>query len=180
MSSKRLKILHPYFRFCPYCGSRLTTAKKIPIRPQCPHCGFINYLNPTVGVAVIVLKENKLLLGKRKKPPFAGSWCIPCGHVEWGEDIREAAVREFREETGLEVQIHEVFEVLSNFHNPLGLTVGVWFTGKVVGGHLKANDDLKEAAFFPIDKIPVDMAFPTDLIVIDKLKKRLKQNGGLP
>jgi len=165
------KILFPYFRYCPFCGGRLSFKGAGPSRPYCPSCGFVHYLNPTVGVAVVVVEKGRILLGRRNRPPFPGYWCIPCGHVEWGEDVREAARREFLEETGLVVEVGDVVEVLSNFHNPLSLTVGVWFWGKVVGGVLKPGDDLDEVGFFDLDKIHVPLAFPTDEVVIDKIRK---------
>ncbi|BAT70978.1 conserved hypothetical protein [Thermosulfidibacter takaii ABI70S6] len=162
----------PAFRYCPLCGTQLTYTKTFPPRPKCENCGFIQYVNPTVGVAVIILQNNKILLGKRCKEPFKDHWCIPCGHVEWGEDVREAAKREFKEETGLEVEIEKVFDVHSNFHHPLKLTVGIWFWGRIVGGKLQAGDDLSEVDFFDIYNLPQPMAFPTDIIVIENIKNR--------
>ena len=106
----------------------------------------------------------------------AGLWCIPCGYVEWGEEIRDAARREFLEETGLEVEIREVYTVHSNFHNPNSLTVGVWFRGRTVGGRLQAGDDLDEAGFFDPSALPGPFAFPTDEMVIEQLRREL---GGL-
>ena len=172
----RRKTIFPFFSFCPYCGSSLSFGGDPP-RPRCGSCGYVQYLNPTVGVAVVLIEGGKILLGKRNRPPFAGLWCIPCGHVEWGEDVREAARREFLEETGLEVEVGEVLEVLSNFHNPLSLTVGVWFWGRRVGGRLRAGDDLDEVGFFPVDRIDVPLAFPTDEKVIKKVKNLLQEGG---
>jgi len=60
--------------------------------------------------------------------------------------------------------------VQSNFHDPERLTVGIWFAGRVVGGSLKAADDLSEAAFFPLAAPPQPLAFPTDRVVIRELQ----------
>ena len=114
-------------------------------RPSCESCGFVHFRNPAVGVAVVVLDDaGRVLLGRRSAGGNVGEWCIPCGYVEWGEDIRDAARREFQEETGLEVQIGEVCAVHSNFHNAASLTVGVWFYGIIVGGEVQASDDLRQ------------------------------------
>ena len=87
-------------------------------------------------------------------------WCIPCGYVEWGEDIREAAHREFLEETGLEVEVGVAYAVHSNFHDPESLTVGIWFRGTPTGGSLEAGDDLDRVGYFPLDAPPEPLAFP--------------------
>ena len=90
--------------------------------------------------------------------------------MEWGEAVRAAAAREFREETGLLVELGEVLAVHANFHDPERLTVGIWFAGRVVGGALQAGDDLSEVAFFPLPAPPEPLAFPTDALVLAELQ----------
>jgi 8-oxo-dGTP diphosphatase len=160
------------FQFCPRCGDRLQP------RPQagqprlcCPGCGFIFYRNPAVGVAVVLLEDRQILLGRRARGQYKGQWCIPCGYVEWGEEVRAAARREFLEETGLDVEIGPVYAVHSNFHNPQSLTVGIWFSGNLIGGTLEARDDLDMVGYFPLDALPEPLAFPTDLLVLERLRQ---------
>ena len=161
------------FHFCPMCRSTLESRLRggRP-RPQCPDCGFVQYRNPVVGVAVICLSGQGVLMGRRARGQTReGQWCIPCGYVEWGEDIRDAARREMLEETGLEIEVGPVYDVHSNFHDPESLTVGIWFRGKIVGGNMKAAADVDLIDFFPPHCPPEPLAFPTDKLVLERLQR---------
>jgi ADP-ribose pyrophosphatase YjhB (NUDIX family) len=103
---------------------------------------------------VIVQKGQSILLGRRARGQYKGAWCILCGHLEWGEEVRFGAQREFLEEPGFEVEIGPVFTVHSNFHDPQTLTVGIWFRGSVIGGSLQAGDNLDAVDYFPLDALP--------------------------
>jgi len=160
------------FRFCPLCASPLKGKVINDIeRKVCSTCGYIQWRNPVVGVAIIVMEEGQILLGKRSRGLYKDHWCIPCGYVEYHEEIREAAAREFFEETGLKVSIGDVYTAHSNFHNPDLHTVGIWFHASVTGGQMGASDDLSEVGFFALDQLPELMAFPTDLVVLEQLRQ---------
>lgn len=163
------------YTFCPKCGGKLHYR---PVgerqRLVCTDCAATMYENPIVGVAAIVRQNDAILLGRRAAAAsYPGLWCIPCGYVEYDEDIRDAAKREFLEETGLVIEPGKVYAVLSNFHNPAVHTVGVWFEAKVVGGALCPGDDLDRVDYFPLDSMP-DLAFPTDHDVIRMLRADMK------
>ncbi|MCC7362864.1 MAG: NUDIX hydrolase [Dehalococcoidia bacterium] len=158
-------------RFCPDCGAELRFELEVGHRyPWCAACGFVRYRNPIVGVAVVVRDAaGRVLLGRRAKGEYAGLWCIPCGYVEWDEDVRAAAEREFAEETGLRVRAGRPLAVYSNFHNPKQHTVGNWFEGEVLGGELAPLDGELEALDWFDPAAPPELAFPTDARVISEL-----------
>jgi 8-oxo-dGTP diphosphatase len=160
------------FVHCPRCATRLAERQfGERLRPVCPACGYIQYRNPTVGVAVVHLRDGEILLGRRASgSSYEGHWCIPCGHVEWDEDVRTAAQREFHEETSLQVDIGDVITVHSNFHNAVQHTVGIWFWGTVTAGRLQPGDDLDAVEYFPLHAPPSPLAFATDALVLAQLR----------
>lgn len=161
------------YQYCPKCGGKLcVNLIHDRQRLRCQECSFILYENPIVGVAAILLKNKKILLGKRNTS-YKNLWCIPCGYVEYDEDVYDAAVREFKEETGLDITIERVYTVQSNFHNPERHTVGIWFLAHESGGKLEASDDLDQVDYFNLDNMP-PLAFPTDEIVIEMLRKDIE------
>lgn len=156
--------------YCARCGARLEPPAAGPHR-RCLGCGEISYRNPALGVAVVLLERDSILLGRRNRGQWSGLWCIPCGYLEWDEDIRDGARREMKEETGLIVEIGEVCAVHSNFHDRPRQTVGIWFRGRPVGGVLEAGDDLDRVGYFPL-RSPPPLAFPTDEEVIASLASK--------
>ena len=154
------------YKFCPFCAGLL-----LPFldgewqRLRCQGCGWIHYRNPTVGVAVVLLEPAGLLLGERRD----GGWCIPCGHVEWDETVREAAHRELLEETGLDVVLSSVLAVHSNMHDSHYHTVGVWYLGRRASGKLIAGGDLVSVAHFPLHAAPA-LKFRNDTKVVELLR----------
>ena len=125
---------------------------------------------PSVGVAVVVRDEaGRVLLGKRAVGWGAGEWCIPCGSLEWGEDVRAGAERELLEETGVSARAGEVLAVHSNFHDRERLTVGIWFRGgDITGEPAPADGELSEVGYFDPSN-PPPLAFPTDALVLAQL-----------
>ena len=85
------------------------------------------------------------------------------------ETVRQAARREFLEETGLEVQLSSVLAVHSNMHNSHYHTVGVWYLGRRTGGRLVAGGDLVRVAHFPLHATPA-LKFKNDTKVVELLQ----------
>jgi len=160
------------YKYCPLCSSAfihdMIHARE---RLVCPACHFIFWQNPVVGVAVIIIDQQCIVLARRSRGVYQGAWCIPCGYVEYDEDVRQAAQREFQEETGLVVAVGDVYAVHSNFHNPDSHSVGIWFRGTVLGGTLRPDDDVDAVAYVPLQALPDNLAFPTDRLVLTQLQR---------
>jgi 8-oxo-dGTP diphosphatase len=127
------------------------------------------FANMGVGVAAVIQDDaGRVLLIQRGPGHFgAGLWCIPCGYVDWGEDVRDGAAREVLEESGVAVAIGDVVQVAVNRHDPDRPTVGIWFSGRLVDPHAKpvAGDDAVAVGWFDPAN-PPPLAFPTDRPVL--------------
>lgn len=151
------------------CGVGLTSSDESGRRRmKCGGCGFIQYLNPSSAVGVLVRTDEGVLLVKRRFEPYKGKWVVPSGFIEYDEDLREAAVRETLEETGLEVELTGLHAAESCFDDPRGNTILVLFEGRITGGTLEPGDDADGAAFFPLDRLP-EIAFEAHRKVLSEL-----------
>ena len=114
---------------------------------------------PLVGVGAVIIENSRVLLVKRAHPPIQGQWSIPGGVLEVGELVREAAIREAREETGLIVEPGELLGVFDRvlragdsrvqYHYVL-----IDFLCRVAGGELKAGGDAAEVRWFTREELP--------------------------
>jgi len=127
------------------------------------------FANMAVGAAVVINDPSgQVLLVQRGPGHFgAGLWCLPCGYVEWGEDVRDAAAREALEEAGVAVEIGDVVQVAVNRHDPDRPTVGIWFAARLVDPRAepRAGDDAVAVGWFDPTRPPA-LAFPTDAAVL--------------
>lgn len=112
---------------------------------------------PIVGVGAIVIRDNHVLLIRRGKPPKAGEWSLPGGRQKLGETTAEAAMREVKEETGLDVTLHGILDVVDfmeddkkgglRFHYTL-----VDYLATAPWGTPMAATDAIDARFFPLEE----------------------------
>jgi ADP-ribose pyrophosphatase YjhB (NUDIX family) len=159
--------------WCPRCRAALVIARHgATSRPHCAACGFTFFANPGVGAACVIRDGvGRVLLVQRGPLQFgAGRWCFPCGFVEWGEDVREAARREALEEAGIAVVVGDPVQVASNFHEPEKPTVGIWFEARMIDPTADpvAGDDAVGVRWFD-PSAPPPLAFPTDAALLARL-----------
>ncbi|MDZ7372517.1 MAG: NUDIX hydrolase [candidate division KSB1 bacterium] len=163
----------PEILYCPKCGASMVhEMREGRRRPVCSRCGYVHYWNPAPAVAVVILQNGQVLLVRRKYEPRQGLWSLPAGFVEWDEDIREAAVRETKEETGCDVAVRELLGVYSAFDDERTHVVLIVFRGELLGGRLQAGDDASEVRFFPLASLPDDFAFRVHRQVLEEIRHR--------
>ena len=153
----------PAFRFCPACGGPLETRQLKagdPARLLCGRCGYLHYFDPKVAVGtVITTADDKIVLVKRAIQPGYGKWVFPGGYVDRGEEITVAAIREAREESGLDVRLDGLINVYSYPGRPIVIVV---YKASIVAGQLRIDEESLEARLFSRAEIPwAELAFPS-------------------
>jgi len=127
--------------------------------------------SPLVGVGAVIVDQNRVLLIRRGTPPLLGEWSLPGGVLECGETLRDAVVREAREETGLTVETGEMLGVYERvirddarrvrYHYVL-----IDFLCRAVGGDLKAGSDAADVRWFTREELPaLNLAFDAEDVV---------------
>jgi len=119
-------------------------------------------------VDVVIPSENGVVLVRRGGEPFEGQWALPGGFVKVGETVKEAAVREAAEETGLAVEISRLVGVYSDpERDPRGHNVSVAFLAQVLSGQMQAASDAAEVDL--LDPETVELAFDHRRIIADAM-----------
>lgn len=129
----------------------------------------MQYKNPKPTIDVVITDGKRVILVKRGRDPFKGSWVFPGGFVDYGETVEDATVREAKEETGVEIELETILGVYSApDRDPRSHHVNVVFIGRVISGEPVGGDDADEAKWFDISSIvPEDLAFDHGLILTD-------------
>jgi 8-oxo-dGTP diphosphatase len=109
---------------------------------------------PVPCVGVVCLRGDEVLLIRRGRPPRRGEWSLPGGRIEPGERAIEAALRELREETGVEAEITALIDVVDGLFPEAGRHyVLIDYTARWLSGEPVAGDDALEARFVPLDQV---------------------------
>ena len=171
-------ILKP--NFCPQCGHQMTIKEQAG-RPRqtCSQCGYVHYHNPVPGVGVIIEMDGGVVLVRRRFDPRAGWWCLPAGFLEADESAAEGAVRECKEETGLDVAVEDLFGVYSFPEGMQRSGLVIFYTAHVIGGTLRAGDDAEQVRVFSLDDLPDKLAFRTHRQVLTRLRQRVDARKGV-
>ncbi len=111
--------------------------------------------SPSVAADSIVFNDGKILLIRRRKEPYKGYYALPGGILDDDETLEQCAVRELKEETGLDGEVVSLLDVFSDpKRDPRVRMISAIFVVRATGGSLKAGDDAMDAAFMDIGGIP--------------------------
>ncbi len=158
------------FEYCPFCSAQLSMQESGGAqRPTCLNCGYVQYRNPTPGVVIVIEKQGQVLLGRRAGGFGKGKWGLPQGYIEFDEDFLTAAIREVKEETGLDATIHSIINVVSNFLSSRIHTLAIVLLAGIKSGELCPCDDLETLEWFPLAGPLPDMAFEADEFIIRRV-----------
>jgi len=167
-------VWHRDVKFCPLCAAALVMAEvEGRRRARCSSCHFVLFANPASASAAVVLDEDRrVLLIRRRIEPFRGQWALPAGYQEIDEDPRDTVHREVSEETGIEIEVVELFDVLfvsDDPRKPANVTV---FLCRPVGGELRPGSDASQVEWFSLDALPTELGFRNGPLILERLRAR--------
>ena len=164
-------------RFCPRCGSTRLSMQEKYGRPRmtCGTCGFVFFRDPKVGAGVLLEDAGRVLLIRRGVNPGMGLWCLPSGFIEHDESPETAAVREAKEETGLDVALGELMGLHSYYDPMRGNGILILYRAHATGGALVPGDDAAEARYFGPAELPPpgQIAFRTHRLILAAWKAQV-------
>ena len=164
-----------FYKNCPFCGVKYDENNNdYPNSLQCSSCEKIFYNNPKPTAAGLLMKNNKIILVKRKSEPYKGYWGMPGGFLKYGENPSEGLAREIKEELSVDIDSSKMVDIF-NISYPvtetdnLSLIVFVYETNFNNSlDKIKVNDDAEEWALFDKESIPDNIAFPEQKEYLNK------------
>jgi 8-oxo-dGTP diphosphatase len=135
------------------------------VAQTCEACRATLYHSSKPGVGVVLVRpgDDAVLLIRRRWPPYRGQWGLPGGFVSYGETPEAAAIREVREETGLEIRTQRLIGTwIEDYRRPQGVDrlLSLYYIGQIVGGREQPGDEVTALAWFGWDALPSNLARP--------------------
>jgi ADP-ribose pyrophosphatase YjhB (NUDIX family) len=150
------------FTYCPVCGQRLPEPVEPPDKllvQTCPACGTEHWRNAKPCAGALVVRDGRVLLGRRAIEPALGKWDIPGGFLKPWEHPRDGAARELLEETGLQVEPGAICAIVTDTYADQLYTLTVYYFARVLRGEEHPDDDVAELRWFAADELPGEYAF---------------------
>jgi 8-oxo-dGTP diphosphatase len=168
----------PKPRFCPNCGHSVEERRGHSGASQfiCTACGQVQYNNSKPCAGALVVEAGRLLLIRRGIDPFKGWWDIPGGFLDPGEHPEDGAIREVREETGLDVRLMSSFGIfMDTYGDEDTYTLNLMYLAEPVGGSIQPADDAVEIGWFAPDELPDQIAFQNGQLVVEAWRRRMTE-----
>lgn len=157
------------YHFCPKCGNKTEEGSE---PAHCSYCDITYYRNAKPCASVLPIKDGKVLLAKRGNEPFKGAYDIIGGFMEADELPETAAIREAKEETGLDIKIISLLGIYIDQYGEDGdYTLNMHYLGEVTGGEMQAMDDVAELEWVAISEVPLNEGFQNTKDGLRDLKK---------
>lgn len=157
------------YNFCSQCGGKVDEGSN---PPHCSVCNITYYRNAKPCASVLPIKDGKVLLAKRGRDPHKGAYDIIGGFVEADELPEDAAVREAKEEAGLDIKITSLLGTYVDRYGDDGdYTLNLHYIGEIVGGEMKPMDDVAALEWIDIDEVPLNEGFQNTKDGLRDLKK---------
>ncbi len=158
------------YRFCPRCGALLDLPEEGEIEQICAVCGAAYYNNAKPCAGAFVVRDGQVMLVRRGIEPYKDYWDIPGGFLAPDEHPEQAAIREVREETGLQVQTTELVGIFVDTYGAGSAehTLNVYYRAEIVGGEPEPQDDAVDIGWFGPDELPEEIAFEHALTALNQ------------
>ena len=152
------------WRYCPRCGAELRSE---PDHLGCPSCGGQYWASSTPGVQGILERDGRVLLARRGREPRLGHWDLPGGFLQESEVPEDGLRREFREETGLEIEPVRLLRIDIEPYDGRYVFSVSWLVRDLDSRREPgAADDVAEVRWFGREELPAEMAFPGQVDVL--------------
>lgn len=163
------KIIMIRYKHCPFCKAALEKHRE---HYQCPDCGKKIYINSKPTASIFPIEKGKLLLSKRGIEPYKYYYDAIGGFLKPGEHPEDGAVREAKEETGLDIKLTKFLGVYMDVYGKGGDdTINFYYVAKILRGKMEAKEDVTSLHWFPINNLPKKIAFKNTKDAFKNLKK---------
>lgn len=157
------------YKYCPQDKTLLDISGEYP---HCPACGITIYKNSKPTAGILPIKNGQVLLSKRGIEPFKGEFDIIGGFLNNGEHPEVGAIREAKEETGLDIKVTMPFGIYMDTYGKDGeFTQNTYYLGEILGGEMSPHDDVSSLHWINIDQIPTNEGFENTKQVLSDLRK---------
>jgi len=161
------------YRYCPFCGQKLIQlVDEGKVRLTCPGGDYTFFKNPRPTASAFIIKNDEILLAKRRIDPFAGGWDIPGGFMEEYESPVDTLKREIKEETGLLIEIIRfvgIFMDTYTYKDETFPTVNLFYEVKIIGGSESPSSDVSQLEWIKCNNLQ------EDILVFNSAREALRE-----